>query len=175
MKLKGVYDSEVFGVRCTLVVAPSTPFKHKDKFVKELKKHPTIDLTIDEIRGMIKEIGNDLIVLGGLEWGDSPSQMMELVSASKEDGLRFIFQTCYSTDDFQERVGRACFDMIGMSEEEKEKLTNEDDPEVYKFVGYGIMDYYIDNDYIIVESPHKNREGEVVNLFRRSTDEDYKN
>jgi hypothetical protein len=175
MKLKGIYESEIFDVGCALVVAPTAKFKYKDSYRKVLKKQPTKTLTKEQIRDTLHIMGYDLVVFGGLEWGDSTEDLVEIIETLKDSELKLIFQTGYSVDEFQERVGRASFDRLQLTPENLEKLTSEDDPEVYKFVGHTMLDYLVGGDYIIMETSHKNRDGEAVYLYKGVTDESDKN
>ena len=133
-----------------LIVAPSCRLKCKNCFNRDLKKledrKQTAEQIIDEVRG---NPFNQGIILAGLEWSESPKELIELVKVASESGLQIMIYTGLEIREFHERIGRACADKVGFKMFNLPQFLKENDKEVYSYIGASVLDYYIPSDYYI--------------------------
>lgn len=133
-----------------LVVAPSCKLKCKNCFNRDLKKRGDIENTAEEIVAMIKENPfNEGIILAGLEWSESPRQLVALLEEASKQGLKIMIYTGCEIQEFHERIGRSCADKVGFKMLNLPKFLQENDKQLYQYVGASVLDYYIPADYYI--------------------------
>ena len=77
-----------------LIVASDCNRDCKGCFNQHLKQLPNIDVTVNEIISEVKHNPfNEGVILGGLEWMEQISDMMDLISAAKINNLEVMLQT----------------------------------------------------------------------------------
>lgn len=161
MKIKTIQSINFYGAGATLVVAPTSTFKYKDQWRKEFKKAPDLELTIPEIRAMIEEEANDLVIFGGLEWSENIPELIELLSNFGE--YRCIIETALPVDDLLSNIGAHGNNNGGFPAE----LTSvQDDYEMTTFVGQAMLDFLL-GDYIILQVKHKGNLEEKLYHFEK--------
>lgn len=130
-----------------LIIAPTCKFKCNGCFNRNLKKVPDIINTAKEIIDAVKENPfNEGIVLGGLEWSESPLELLELVKEASERGLKIMIYTgCNDLSMFHSRLGEACARKTGRNIKRK----NDYDYLIYPQIGSQMLDHYIISDYYI--------------------------
>lgn len=142
-----------------LIVAPTCKLKCKGCFNVELKKQPNLKATAKEIVDEVKSNPfNEGITLGGLEWSESPLELLELVRVASENGLKVMIYTgCDNLQMFHARLGEACAKECG------EKINYKDDFDylLYIYIGLQVLDEYIKDSYYIKVG--KYNENELVN------------
>lgn len=133
-----------------LIVAPTCRMKCKNCFNQELKKLPTkmdtVEHIIDEVRS---NPFNQGIILAGLEWSENPKSLIALVDEASKHDLQIMIYTGLGMADFHERIGRACADKVGFKMFNIPEFLNEKDPELFRYIGASVLDYYIPSDYYI--------------------------
>lgn len=90
-----------------LIVAPSCNLKCKNCFNKELKK---LENKEDTSKTIIKEVlsnpFNEGIILSGLEWSESPKEMIKLIEEAVKYNLKIMIYTGHNIDDFFYKMGK---------------------------------------------------------------------
>lgn len=130
-----------------LIIAPTCKFKCKGCFNRHLKKLENKVATAKEIIDEVKTNPfNEGIILAGLEWSESPLELLELVREASERGLKIMIYTgCKDLSMFHARIGEACAKATG------HKIHRKDDYDylMYPQIGSQMLDYYIVSDYYI--------------------------
>lgn len=162
MKVKLIKKSNFFDVDATLVVAPSSTFKYYDKERKDYKKLGDLDGTAELVVQTIEATGQTNVIFGGLEWGDSVPDLIEIVKLLDKDKYSCIFETGYPVDEFLSKIGRYAVD----TNEFPEALHVENDDEVVLIMmGQTVLDYITNGTYIVVKVAHKKEDSEQLYLF----------
>ena len=129
-----------------LIIAPTCKMKCRGCFNRELKKQENLTATAQEIIAEVLDNPfNEGIILAGLEWSESPNELLELMIEASDKGLKVIVYTGCELEQFQARIGQACADKVGIPPELKE----EKDSLVWAYIGSQILDFYITDDYYI--------------------------
>lgn len=133
-----------------LIVAPTCKLKCKNCFNRQLKKLEDKVSTGEEIIAEIKSNPfNQGIIFAGLEWSESPKELVELIRIASEEGLQIMIYTGLEIADFHERIGRECADKVGFKVMNLPQFLSENDKEMYRYIGASVLDYYIPSDYYI--------------------------
>ena len=172
MKIKLIENIELFdGVIATLVVASSSKFKYKDAKRKAYKKSQDLDISSTCMYDTINKHKNQVLVFGGLEWGDSVNDLVEALYAVKDLKLNVIFQTGYSANDFLERVGNADSEVLGFTKEYHDKLMADDDPEMKQFMGQTLLQWLTGGEFMVMEVVHNKRDAETLYYIKEEVGE----
>ena len=174
MKTKGVTTTDFHGATCTMIIAPESKFKYLDKHANRLKLLETMDVdnhtllvSTESIKSTVDGKG---VVLGGLEWSDTPHDMFEVLKAL--DGCsNIIIQTGYDVDKFHEKIGRDCVDMLDADDGEIAKLTSDADDEMYRYFGHALISYYAGGTYVLDKVAHKKDDKVELYFFKGAEDE----
>lgn len=133
-----------------LIVAPSCKMKCKNCFNKDLKK---LDNKVGTAESIIAEVKsnpfNEGIVLAGLEWSESPRELIALVEEAHKKNLKIMIYTGLEIEDFHEKIGRSCADKVGFKMFNLPSFLSDGSHEVYRYIGASVLDYYIPADYYI--------------------------
>jgi organic radical activating enzyme len=124
-----------------LICADSCKFKCRGCFNRELKKLPTIVQQADEI---VKEIKanpfNEGIIFGGLEWTESPLELLELARVASKEGLKVMIYTGCTLPEFYTRLGDACKKGYAGLPQEKQ---------MSQYIGALMLDTFVPKDYYV--------------------------
>lgn len=162
MKVKLIKKSNFFDADATLVVAPSSTFKYYDKERRDYKKLGDMNHPAKTVVDTIDAIGQSNVIFGGLEWGDSIPDLIEIVKLLDKDKYSCIFETGYPVDEFLSKIGRYAID----SNEFPEELYVENDDEIVLIMmGQTVLDYITNGTYIVVKVAHKKEDTEQLYLF----------
>lgn len=174
MKTKGVTTMVFHDVSCAVILATESPFKYISTERRAYKKLDDKDLTNEELKESVEAmtaiVDSKCVFLGGLEWADTPHDMFEVLKSL--DGKHNIaIETGYSVDDFHEKIGRECFNLLESDEQTEKKLNEKDDIEMYRFVGHTLLSLYAGGQYLVVEVPHKKKIQTDLYMFTEAEDE----
>lgn len=129
-----------------LIIAPTCKMKCRGCFNKDLKKQENLTATAQEIIAEVQDNPfNEGIILAGLEWSESPSELLELMIEASDKGLKVMVYTGCELEQFQARIGQSCAEKVGVPKELKE----EKDSLIWTYIGSQILDFYITDDYYI--------------------------
>lgn len=177
MKTKGVTTTVFHGTACVMVVAPESKFKYLDKETNSLKLIETKDIELEKldtsVQLMKQVVEGTGVVLGGLEWSETPHDMFEVLRALRGCS-NIIIQTGYSVDEFHEKIGRECVDMIDQHDGEIEKLIDGADDEMYRYIGHELVRYYSGGIYVLDIVAHK-KDMRVELHFFKGVEDEHKN
>lgn len=133
-----------------LIVAPTCKLKCKNCFNRGLKKLEDKVATAEEIIAEVKSNPfNEGIILAGLEWSESPRELVELAKVATENNLKIMIYTGCEIQDLHERIGRACADKVGFKMFNLPQFLMENDKQLYQYIGASVLDYYIPSDYYV--------------------------
>ena len=132
-----------------LVCASSCHIKCKGCFNKDLKKEHDLVASAEDIINEVKQNPfNQGIILAGLEWSDTPQEMIELCRVASANDLEIIIYTGHTINDFRTIIGRSCCDEIGFAKLPENMITG-NSSEMDAMIGCAILDDAIPNDYYI--------------------------
>lgn len=137
-----------------------------DCFNQHIKSQPTL---IAEAEKIIEEITsnpfNEGICLSGLEWSETPLELIELVTQASKAALKIIIYTGCEKDLFFERIGKACVDATGEADTINRYMGNSVDNTIYTFIGSMMLDTVIKCEYYLKcgrYSPNLKREDNIM-------------
>lgn len=129
-----------------LIIAPTCNIKCKGCFNRDLKKAGTFEATAQEIIAEVKANPfNEGVIFGGLEWSESPNELVELCKVASDKGLKIMIYTGCEIEQFHARIGKACADKVGIPKDLKEDGTSL----IWSYIGSQVLDFYITEDYYI--------------------------
>ena len=130
-----------------LIVASDCKIKCRGCFNRDIKKMETKK---DTAQNIIKEVlsnpFNEGIILAGLEWSSTPTDLVELVTEADKHGLKIMIYTGLDLGEFEMRIGKACCDKVGIKELPKDY---NDTSMMYACIGGMVLDNAIHSDYYI--------------------------
>ena len=129
-----------------IVVAPTCNFKCKGCFNRDLKKQENKVATAEEIIAeVMSNPFNEGVTFSGLEWSESPNELVELVKVASDKGLKIMIYTGCKLEQFHARIGLACADKVNLPKELREDKSSL----MWSYIGSQILDFYILEDYFI--------------------------
>lgn len=151
MLIKGIkYNSiGVAPFKATEVFAPTCSMRCKGCNAKELKKSKPISSNYDSIISKCILMGDQGIVFDGLEWSESPSDLLEMCKRCSEKNLQIAIYTGHDMIEFYAEIGRyavSCTKLNGLFDV---GIIKENDPNFFAIIGKMVLDSYIPNDYYL--------------------------
>jgi organic radical activating enzyme len=137
-------DAEFIGA---LVCASSCTRRCKGCINKDIKKEPTLEIDHKEI--IAEVLCNPLdegIIFGGLEWSESPLELLALADDADKVGLKVMIYTGCTIHEFWYKIGKAVYDATPTDFAE---LTGVQDSEFFEIIGKLALDQAITKTYWI--------------------------
>lgn len=157
MKIKGIYYGEttLSPFKATVLSAPTCKIKCKGCNSRALKKLPDIEISIDEIFERVFSAEDEGIVFSGLEWSESPLELLELCRECSKRNLKVMIYTGLDFLDFFVTLGKSVYSTTKTKGLFEMGIINENDPNFYAIIGKSMLDAYVPNDYYLKVGSYK--------------------
>jgi organic radical activating enzyme len=132
-----------------MICASECHLKCKGCGTRSAKKFTTLKFTAEEIiQQVLSNTHNEGVILSGLEWSETPEDMVELVAEADKQGLQIMIYTGLELPEFFQRIGEYYVKNKTKFELPKNNLSEfMPEKDLWQYIGSAILDYHIKGDY----------------------------